>query len=190
MIYTETSLAGVYLIEIEPFEDARGIFARGWCRKDNEELGLDPAICQVNMAFNIHAGTMRGFHYQHEPHAEAKTVRCIRGAIFDVAVDIRESSPNYLQWVGHELSADNRMSLYVPKGFAHGYLTLVPDTELLYSTSAFYNADAEAGVRYDDPALAIKWPMPVQVISEKDESWPYLDANSRPGQGENRAPSS
>lgn len=190
MIHTETSLPGVYLIELETFEDKRGFFARAWCRKDFEDLGLDPAICQVNMAFNHQAGTLRGFHYQHEPHAEAKTVRCIRGAIFDVALDIRESSPNYLQWVGIELSADNRKCLYIPKGFAHAYLTLAADTELLYSTSEFYSPDAEDGVCYNDPALAIEWPAPIQLVSEKDESWPDLRASSRPGPGGTRAPNS
>jgi len=189
MIFTETSLPGVYLFDIEAFEDARGFFARGWCRRDVVGLGLDPVICQVNMAFSPQAGTLRGFHYQREPHAEAKTVRCIRGAIFDVAVDMRESSPNHLQWVGHELSADNRKSMYIPKGFAHGYLTLLPDTELLYSTSEYYAADAEAGARYDDPALAVEWPAPVQLISEKDESWPDLDVNPRPDRDENQSTS-
>jgi len=175
VIYTETSLPGVYVSEIEPFEDERGFFARAWCREDMEKLGLDVEICQINMAFNPTAGTMRGFHYQLAPYAEAKTVRCVRGTVFDVAVDMRESSPNYLQWTGQELSADNRNSLYIPKGFAHGYLTLAPDTELLYSTSAFYKADAEVGIRHDDPALAIEWPAPVELVSEKDRSWPDLE---------------
>ena len=174
MIFTETSLPGVYLIDIEPVEDSRGFFARGWCRKEFEEHGLDAAISQVNMSFNPDAGTLRGLHYQQEPNAEAKTVRCVRGAVFDVAVDMRESSPNYLQWIGHELSAENHESLYIPKGFAHGYLTLVPDTELLYSVTEFYAPDAEGGIRYDDPALAIEWPAPVLVISDKDASWPNL----------------
>ena len=174
MIYTETSLAGVYLIDIEPVEDLRGFFARGWCQREFAAHHLDTAISQMNIAFNPHAGTLRGLHYQTEPHAEAKTIRCVRGAIFDVAVDMREASPNYLQWTGHELSAENHRSLYIPKGFAHGYLTLVPDTELLYSVSEFYAPDAEVGIRYDDPALAIEWPAPVLVISDKDASWPKL----------------
>jgi len=174
MIFKETTLPGVYLVDIKPIKDSRGFFARSWCQDEFEAHDLDAVITQVNMSFNPHAGTLRGLHYQREPHAEAKTVRCVRGAIFDVAVDMRESSPNYRQWVGHELSADNRISLYVPKGFAHGYLTLAPDTELLYSASAFYAADSEVGIRYNDPALAIEWPEPVQVISEKDETWPDL----------------
>ena len=174
MIFNETSLPGVYLIDIEPVKDNRGFFARGWCRKEFEEHGLDAAISQVNMSFNPHAATLRGLHYQQEPNAEAKTVRCVRGAVFDVAVDMRESSPNYLQWIGHELSAENHRTIYIPKGFAHGYQTLVPDTELLYSASDFYAPDAEVGIRYDDPALAIEWPTPVLVISDKDASWPKL----------------
>lgn len=174
MIFTETSLAGVYLIDIEPVEDLRGFFARGWCQREFAAHHLDTAISQMNIAFNPLAGTLRGLHYQTEPHAEAKTIRCVRGAVFDVAVDMRESSPNYLQWVGQELSAENHSSVYIPKGFAHGYLTLEPDTELLYSASEFYTPDAEIGIRYDDPALAIGWPAPVLIISDKDASWPDL----------------
>jgi len=186
MIFTETSLAGVYLIDIEPIEDSRGFFARSWCRREFEAHNLDAEVSQVNSSFSPQAGTLRGLHYQREPNAEAKTIRCVRGAIFDVAVDMRESSPNYLRWIGHELSAANRKSLYIPKGFAHGYQTLVPDTELLYSTSEFYAGEAEIGIRYDDPALAIRWPEPVQVISEKDASWPDLNVNPRSGPGETR----
>jgi len=180
MIFTETSLPGVYLIDIEPLEDSRGFFARGWCQKEFEAHGLDAAISQVNISFNPHAGTLRGLHYQREPKAEAKTIRCVRGAVFDVAVDMRESSPNFLQWVGHELSDKNRRSLYIPKGFAHGYQTLVPDTEVLYPTSEFYSGEAEVGIRYDDPALAIRWPEAVQLVSEKDASWPDLAVSPRP----------
>ena len=180
MIFTETSLPGVYLIDIEPLEDSRGFFARGWCQKEFEAHDLDPVISQMNISFNPHAGTLRGLHYQLEPFAETKTIRCVRGAIFDIAVDMRECSPNYLRWIGHELTAGNRTSLYIPKGFAHGYQTLAPDTELLYSTSEFYSAEAEVGIRYDDPALAIRWPQPVQVISEKDASWPDLNVSLRP----------
>jgi len=175
MIFTETSLPGIYLIDIEPVEDSRGFFARGWCRKEFEEHGLDTSVNQMNISHNPDAGTLRGLHYQQEPYAEAKTVRCVRGAVFDVAVDMRESSPNYLQWIGHELSAENHRSLYIPKGFAHGYQTLVPDTELLYSVSEFYAPGSEVGIRYDDPALAIEWPAPVLVISDKDASWPDLN---------------
>ena len=118
MIFTETSLPGVYLIDIEPIEDDRGFFARGWCREEFDAHGLDTTICQTNISLNPHAGTLRGLHYQRAPNAEAKTIRCVRGAIFDVAVDMRESSPNYLQWVGHELSAENHTSMYIPQGFA------------------------------------------------------------------------
>ena len=174
MHFTPTPLKGSYVVDIQPIEDDRGFFARGWCRKEFEEHGLDDVINQVNISFNPDAGTLRGLHFQQEPHAEAKTVRCVRGAVFDVAVDMRESSPNYLQWIGHELSAENHSALYIPKEFAHGYQTLVPDTELLYSVSEFFAPDSEVGIRYDDPALAIEWPAPVLVISDKDASWPNL----------------
>jgi len=189
MIFTESSLPGVYLIDIEPIEDSRGFFARGWCHKEFEAHNLDPAISQTNISFNPREGTLRGLHYQREPNAEAKTVRCIRGAVFDVAVDVRNTSPTYLHWVGHELSAENHTSLYIPKGFAHGYLTLEPDTELLYSASDYYAAGAEVGIRYDDPALAITWPAAVQLISEKDQSWPDLVVSPRPDPGENQSTS-
>ena len=181
MIFTETSLPGVYAIDIEPIEDSRGFFARGWCQREFAAHHLDVEISQMNISCNPHAGTLRGLHYQREPHAETKTVRCVRGAVFDVAVDMRESSPNYLQWTGLELSAENHRSLYIPKGFAHGYQTLVADTELLYTVSNFYTADAEVGIRYDDPALAIAWPEPVLVISDKDASWPDLNVNDAAG---------
>lgn len=176
MIFTETSLPGVYIIDIEPAEDSRGFFARGWCRREFEAQHLSSEISQINISYNRHAGTLRGLHYQRKPFAEARAIRCISGAVFDVAVDMRKSSPTYLQWIGHELSAENHRSLYIPQGFAHGYQTLTSDTELLYSVSEFYSPDAEVGIRYDDPALGIRWPVPVQVISDKDASWPALNA--------------
>lgn len=177
MIFTETSLPGVYVIDIEPMEDSRGFFARGWCRKEFENSSLISEIKQINVSHNRDAGTLRGLHLQREPFAEAKTVRCTSGAIFDVAVDMREASPSYLKWSGFELSADNHRSLYVPEGFAHGYLSLTPDTEVMYLVSEFYAPGAESGMRYDDPAIGIRWPAEVVVISDKDAAWPFLTEN-------------
>jgi dTDP-4-dehydrorhamnose 3,5-epimerase len=175
MIFTETSLPGVFLIDLEPISDSRGFFARSWCRKEFEEQNLCGTLKQMNTAFNEKAGTLRGLHYQVEPFEEAKVVRCVSGAVFDVAVDMRSSSPTYLQWTGHELSADNRRSLYIPEGFAHGYQTLAPMTELHYLVSEFYAPSAEIGIRFDDPAIAIEWPSPPKVISDKDRSWRLLN---------------
>jgi dTDP-4-dehydrorhamnose 3,5-epimerase len=174
MIFREASLPGVYVIDLEPMEDSRGFFSRGWCRKEFEKNGLTAEIKQINVSYNRDAGTLRGLHLQQEPFAEAKTVRCTSGAIFDVAVDMREASPGYLQWCGIELSASNHRSLYVPEGFAHGYLTLTPDTEVMYGVSEFYAPGAESGMRYDDPAIGIRWPAEVVVISDKDAAWPFL----------------
>jgi len=174
MIFTETSLAGTFLIDIQPNEDSRGFFSRSWCQNEFADHGLVTEIRQMNIAFNRHSGTLRGLHYQNEPHAEAKTVSCVNGAAFDVAVDLRESSPTYLQWIGYELSAENHRSLYIPEGFAHGYQTLAKNTELRYLVSEFYAPGAESGIRYDDPAIGIAWPSPPQVISDKDKSWPLL----------------
>lgn len=172
MIFIETTLPGVYLIDIEPRGDSRGFFARGWCRKEFEANKLSATISQINLSSSAEAGTLRGLHYQLAPCAESKTVRCTRGAIFDVAVDMHKESPHYLRWIGHELSAENHKAMYIPEGFAHGYQTLLPDTELLYSSSEFYSPDAEVGIRYNDPAIGIEWPVAVTVISDKDTQWP------------------
>ena len=137
-------------------------------------MGLDANIMQSNLGVSTKRGTLRGLHYQTSPFAEARTIRCTRGAFFDVAVDMREDSPKYLTWIGHELSAENHRSMYIPEGFAHGYLTLVPDTVLLYSASESYAPDAEVGIRHDDPAIGIEWPEPIVVISDKDATWPNL----------------
>lgn len=172
MIFTETRLAGAFVLDLEPREDARGFFARTFCRKEFEAHGLKPDVAQCNVSFNEHAGTMRGMHFQVPPVAETKLVRCTRGAIYDVIVDLRPGSPTYLRHVGVELTADNRRQLYVPELFAHGYLTLTPDTEVAYQVGEFYAPGSERGIRWDDPALGISWPAPVEVLSEKDASWP------------------
>jgi dTDP-4-dehydrorhamnose 3,5-epimerase len=156
--------------------DERGFFARTFCRLEFEERGLDPNIAQCNISLSRRTGTLRGLHLQLPPHAEAKLIRCARGSLWDVAVDLRPESPTYLRSVGIELSAENRRMLYVPEGCAHGFQTLSADTETLYQMSAAYAPEAQAGVRWDDPAFAIEWPAATErLISERDASWPdYL----------------
>lgn len=171
MIFAETTLPGVYLIDIEPIGDSRGFFSRFWCSKEFEAQGLSFEVAQINVSHNAEAGTLRGLHFQREPHAEAKVVACIRGSVFDVAVDIRADSPTYLQWFGAELNSEDRQMLYIPEGFAHGYQTLEDDTGLLYLVSEFYGPDAEGGLRFDDPAIGIEWPQTVASISDKDNNW-------------------
>lgn len=174
MKFEKTSLPDVLLVDIEPIRDTRGFFARSWCQREFADLGLNAEISQVNISQSHYAGTLRGLHYQTAPFEEAKLVRCNRGRIFDVAVDMRESSPSFLQWTGHELSVDNHRGLFIPKGFAHGYQTLVNDSEILYLNSEFYAPGAEAGFRYDDPKIGIEWPHEVKFISDKDKAWPLL----------------
>ncbi|MEM1340702.1 MAG: dTDP-4-dehydrorhamnose 3,5-epimerase [Pseudomonadota bacterium] len=174
MEFTSTPLAGAYVIEQQQIPDDRGFFARAFCAREFEDHGLQPAVAQMNLSFNHKAGTLRGLHYQRAPATEAKCIRCLKGAIYDVIVDMREDSPTYLQHFGIELSAENRLALYVPDMFAHAYLTLTDGAEALYSVSEFYTPGVEAGLRYDDPALGITWPQEIAVISEKDRSWPLL----------------
>ncbi len=172
MIFTETKLPGVFIIELERREDERGFFARAWCKKEFEAHGLNSNWVQANLAFTKRRGTLRGLHYQVAPDAEAKLVRCIRGAMYDVIVDLRPESPTYKQWLGVELSADNRKMLYIPENFAHGYQILMDNTEAFYQVSQFYAPESEQGVRYNDPAFNIEWPLEVEIISDKDKSWP------------------
>jgi dTDP-4-dehydrorhamnose 3,5-epimerase len=172
MIFTETALQGAYLVGLKKIEDERGFFARGWCQKEFEATGLNPNMVQINIGMSFKKGTLRGMHYQEAPYAEAKLVRCTRGAICDVIIDLRPRSPTHGQWIAINLSADNHQMLYSPEGFAHGYQTLTDDAELYYMTSAFYVPSAARGVRYDDPAFAIQWPLPVSVISKSDRQWP------------------
>ena len=173
MIFTPTELEGAFVVDLEPIEDERGFFARAWDRVEFAERGLSTELAQCNLSFNHRRGTLRGMHFQVEPHAEAKLVRCTRGAIYDVVVDLRPDSPTRTRWLGVELSGDNRRMLYVPEGFAHGYQTLVDETETYYHVSAFYAPAAERGVRWDDPAFGIEWPDPdPPVMSEKDRAWP------------------
>ena len=170
-------LSGAFLVEIEPHVDDRGSFARAFCQDEFAAHGLETAVAQCNLAYSRALGTVRGLHYQVAPAAEAKLVRCVRGAIYDVIVDMRPDSPSYLQHIGLELRS-SAQAFYVPKGFAHGYQTLLPDSELLYQTSAPYSPAHERGVRYNDPALAIEWPLPIASVSDKDRRWPSVQAVS------------
>jgi dTDP-4-dehydrorhamnose 3,5-epimerase len=172
VIFTETKLKDAHIIEIEKLEDTRGFFARSWCRKEFDEHGLISTVVQANISWNKKRGTLRGMHYQIPPYEEVKLVRCSRGSIYDVIIDLRKDSHTYKQWLGVELTADDYKLLYVPGGFAHGFLTLEDDTEVVYQVSQFYTPGAEAGLRWDDPAFSINWPLEVQVISDKDRNWP------------------
>lgn len=176
MIFTATRIAGAEIIDIAPHQDERGFFARTWCRRELGERGLVTEVAQESISHNKRRGTLRGLHFQRAPHAETKIVRCTRGAIFDVIVDLRPQSPTYRQWLGVELTAENRRALYIPEGLAHGFQTLADDSEIFYQISAFHAPQAAAGCRYDDPAFAIAWPLAVTVISERDGSWPPFDA--------------
>jgi len=173
MIFTELALKAAYLIEPERLEDSRGFFARTFCAREFAARGLNPAVSQCNVSYNHRCGTLRGLHYQAAPHEEAKLVRCTAGAVFDVIVDIRPSSPTFKQWLAVELSADNRRMLYVAEGFAHGFQTLVDGSELFYQMSRPYVPEAASGICWDDPDLGIEWP-PVgdRVISSRDLSLP------------------
>lgn len=172
MNFIETALPGVVIVAPDLKGDERGFFARTWCAEEFAMHGLAARVAQCNLSYNRTRGTVRGLHYQAPPAAEDKLVRVVRGAIFDVAVDLRPDSPTFLQWVGVELTADNRQALYVPKGCAHGFQTLTDDAELFYQMSEFYAPALACGVRWDDPLFAIAWPLPVQVISERDANYP------------------
>ena len=172
MRFTETKVAGAFLIEPEPIADERGFFARTWCREEFADNGLTGELAQANISFNHRKGTLRGLHYQAAPHAEAKLIRVTRGAIWDLALDLRRDSPTYLAWFGAELSDANRHMLYVPEGCAHGFLTLTDDAEVAYQMSAPFAPQAARGVRFDDPAFAIEWPGEVVVINERDRTYP------------------
>jgi dTDP-4-dehydrorhamnose 3,5-epimerase len=171
MIFTATPLAGAFVIDLKKIADDRGFFARAWCRDTLAANGLNPNQTQVNVGFSHRKGTLRGMHFQKAPHAEVKIVRCTRGAVFDVAVDLRDDSATRGQWFGVELTADNHKQLYLPEGFAHGYQTLEDNSEIEYSTTHAYAAASASGVSHDDPAFGIRWPLPVSVISEADRKW-------------------
>ena len=159
MILTETNLKGTFIIEVQKLEDQRGFFSRAWCQKEFEAYGLSVSFVQCNISFSKRKGTLRGLHYQVDAYEEIKLIRCTKGAIYDVVIDLRPGSATYRQWIAVELTADNHKMLYVPEGFAHGYQTVEDETEVFYPTSQFYSAEAERGVRYDDPAFGISWPL-------------------------------
>jgi dTDP-4-dehydrorhamnose 3,5-epimerase len=178
MIFKGTGIDGVWVIEPERHDDERGFFARTWEPEEFTERGLNSDLAQCSISYNRQRGTLRGLHYQAAPHEEAKLVRCTAGAIFDVAVDLRPDSPTFRDWFGVELSAENRLALFVPEGCAHGFLTLADDSEVHYQISQAYVPDAGRGVRWDDPAFAIRWPSEVVVINERDKS--YADFQLEP----------
>lgn len=177
MIFKETPLKGAFIIELEKMGDDRGFFSRTWCQKEFQTQGLNTKIVQCNLTYSANTGTLRGLHYQNAPHEEAKTVSCIRGKIYDVIVDLRPDSQSYLQWMGFELSSNNRKMIYIPENFAHGYLTLADYTEVFYQVSQFYDPGSEGGIRWNDPSINIKWPEVSNIIvSEKDKTWPDFQA--------------
>jgi dTDP-4-dehydrorhamnose 3,5-epimerase len=171
MIFSETILAGAYTVDIDRHQDNRGYFARVFCADEFSAHGLKATVAQGSVSFNAKRGTMRGMHFQYPPASETKFVRCTRGAVVDVIVDLRPESPTYLQHVAVNLSADNGRGLYVPERFAHGFVTLTDDTELVYLISNYHTPGAEGGLRHDDPALGVIWPVPIQVIAERDNRW-------------------
>ena len=171
MRFTETNIAGVVIVDTEAHEDARGSFARLQCPDEFAAAGHPFAPIQTSLSRNTHAGTLRGMHYQPAPHAETKLVRAVRGRMFDVALDLRPDSPTYRQWASAELSADNGRALLIPEGVAHGFLTLAPDTDVLYQISPAFRSGHEAGVRWDDPAFGIAWPSPPKTVSDRDASY-------------------
>jgi dTDP-4-dehydrorhamnose 3,5-epimerase len=175
MIFTPTSVRGVVLITRDCFADDRGFFARTWDTREFESHGLNPRVVERNLSGNRTAATLRGLHYQRPPHAQAKVVACVTGAIYDVVVDIRPESPTYRQWFATELAADTGSMLYIPEGCAHGFETLHPDSLVEYLMSDFFAPDFSTGVRWDDPAFGIFWPMPPEVVSPRDRSWPNFD---------------
>ena len=175
VIFTETKLKGAFIIDLERREDSRGFFARTFCQNEFAAHGLKPIIAQVNVASSLKAGTIRGMHFQYPPAAETKLVRCTRGAILDIIVDLRPESETYLQNIAVELNQENQRALYVPERFAHGYQTLRDNTDTSYQVGEFYTPDAEGGLMYNDPRLGLRWPLPVAVISEKDQRFALVD---------------
>ena len=174
MRFTETHISGAWVIDPDPHEDARGRFMRAWCAREFAEHGLDFLPVQANMGFSLRKGTVRGMHFQKAPALEAKLVRCTRGTIFDVVLDLRPESPSCGQWSGVELSPENGRMLYVPEHCAHGYQTLVECTEIYYMTSGFYAPNLVQGVRFDDPAFGVQWPTVATAVSEQDRNWPLV----------------
>lgn len=172
MRFVPTTLRDAFIVELERHGDERGFFARTWCQREFENAGLRTDVVQANLSRTALRGSVRGMHLQLPPHAETKLVRCVRGAAWDVIVDLRPESPTYLKWEGFEISPDNGRAVYVPEGFGHGFQTLTDDVDVFYQVTGFYAPGAERGLRFDEPALGIEWPEPVTVVSDKDQSWP------------------
>lgn len=172
--FVATPLQGTFVVEIEPISDERGFFARSFCRDEFAQHGLEPVVAQCNVSHNLRRGTLRGLHYQAAPHEEAKLVRCTAGAIWDVIVDLQETSATYLKWFACELTAENRRALYVPRGYAHGFQTLADNSEVLYQMAEPYHADLARGVRWDDPAIGIRWPIAQPIMSRRDRALPLI----------------
>jgi dTDP-4-dehydrorhamnose 3,5-epimerase len=179
VIFTETKLKGAFMVAPELIADERGFFARTWTPEEFSAQGLNPRLVQCNISYNKQRGTLRGMHYQAPPHEEGKLVRCTRGALYDVAVDLRASSPTYLEWTAVELTEENRLMFYIPEGFAHGYQTLSDGTEVFYQMSESYHPESARGLRWDDPALAITWPLAVSLISPRDQENPLIERPAR-----------
>ncbi len=175
MIFIEAKLKGTFIIEPERLDDERGFFARTFCQKEFEDKGLNPKVAQCNISFNRKRGTLRGMHYQVAPHEEAKIIHCTKGAIYDVTIDLNPGSPTFKQWLSVELTAENRRMLYVPEGFAHGFQTIDDNTEVFYQMSEFYHPECGRGIRWDDPAFGVKWPIEKKIISAKDCAYRYFD---------------
>jgi dTDP-4-dehydrorhamnose 3,5-epimerase len=171
MEFKDTNISGLYTIDLEKIEDERGFFARAFCKAEFDNMGIESNVVQANMSFNKVAGTIRGMHYQKSPYQETKFIRCLNGSIYDVVVDLRKDSPTYLQSFGIELTSKNKTALFVPKDFAHGFITLQDNTEVMYLVSQTYVPGAEEGIRWNDPLFAIKWPMEPTEISSKDANW-------------------
>ncbi|WP_439883368.1 dTDP-4-dehydrorhamnose 3,5-epimerase [Pontibacter sp. MBLB2868] len=175
MIFTETKLKGAFIIDVKRLEDERGFFGRSFCQDEFEKHGLSNDVRQTNVSYNKKKGTLRGMHMQLAPNEESKLVRCTRGAIYDVIIDMREESETYKQWIGVELTADNYRMLFVPEGFAHGFITLEDNTDVTYQVTEFYTPGAEKGIRWNDPAFNIQWPIEPVVISDKDQAHPDFE---------------
>ena len=177
MIFTELPLSGAYIIDLEPFRDDRGLFARTFCAREFSRIGFSGQIVQINHSVTTQTGTVRGMHYQVPPACEVKIIRCVHGKVFDVIIDLRSGSSTFLKWHGVELSRENMRMIYIPKGFAHGFQAVSEGSELIYHHSEYYTQEHERGLRFDDPALGIKWPLPVSVVSEKDGSYQLINSD-------------
>lgn len=178
MIFTETRLAGAFIIDVDKIEDPRGFFGRSWCEKEAAAHGITARMVQSNVSLNVAKGTLRGLHFQRAPFGENKLVRCTRGAVLDVIVDLRPGSPTQREWIAVELEAGMHRMIYVPEGFGHGYQTLSENSELFYQVSQYYSSQHSGGVAYDDPAFRIVWPLPVTALSEADRNWPAYNTQS------------